>query len=64
MWYNPVVTDTYEPGSTFKLMNVATAYQLGVVHAEDTFYCGGDRWSATGRSRSNATTPTGMARRR
>ncbi len=41
MWYNPVVTDTYEPGSTFKLMNVATAYELGVVHAEDTFYCGG-----------------------
>ena len=41
MWYNPVVSDTYEPGSTFKLMNVATAYELGVVHAEDTFYCGG-----------------------
>lgn len=41
MWYNPVVTDSYEPGSTFKLMNVATAYELGAVHAEDTFYCGG-----------------------
>ncbi|MDO4270481.1 MAG: penicillin-binding transpeptidase domain-containing protein [Eubacteriales bacterium] len=41
MWYNPVVTDTYEPGSTFKLMNVATAYELGLVHDGDTFFCGG-----------------------
>ncbi len=41
MWYNPIVTDTYEPGSTFKLMNVATAYELGVAHAEDTYSCGG-----------------------
>ena len=42
MWYNPVVTDTYEPGSTFKLMTVATAYELGEVHTEDSsFYCGG-----------------------
>jgi len=41
MWYNPVVTDNYEPGSTFKLMNVATAYELGLVHDNDTFFCGG-----------------------
>lgn len=65
MWYNPVVTDTYEPGSTFKLMNVATAYELGVVHAEDTFYCGGSMMVGDWKEpRSNATTPTGMARRR
>ncbi len=41
MWYNPVVSDNYEPGSTFKLMNVATAYELGLVHDNDTFFCGG-----------------------
>ncbi len=41
MWYNPVVTDNYEPGSTFKLMNVATAYELGLVHDNDSFFCGG-----------------------
>lgn len=41
MWYNPIVTDTYEPGSTFKLMNVATAYELGVAHDEDSYFCGG-----------------------
>lgn len=41
MWRNPVVSDTYEPGSTFKLMNVATAYELGEVTAESSFTCGG-----------------------
>ncbi len=41
IWRNPVISDNYEPGSTFKLMNVATAYELGLVHDEDTFYCGG-----------------------
>lgn len=41
MWRNPTIMDMYEPGSTFKLMNVATAYDLGLVHDEDTFHCGG-----------------------
>ena len=40
-WRNPVIMDNYEPGSTYKLMTVASAYELGVVHKEDTFYCGG-----------------------
>ena len=33
-WRNPVVTDNYEPGSTFKLMTVATAYELGEVNED------------------------------
>lgn len=41
MWYNPVITDTYEPGSTFKLMNVATAFELGVAHESDSYFCAG-----------------------
>lgn len=40
-WRNPVIADNYEPGSTFKLMTVSTAYDLGATHAEDTYYCGG-----------------------
>ena len=40
-WRNPVVSDNYEPGSTFKLMTVATAYELGEVDADSSFYCGG-----------------------
>lgn len=41
MWRNPTVSDAYEPGSTFKLMNVATAYDLGLVNESSSFYCGG-----------------------
>ena len=40
-WNNPVVSETYEPGSTYKLMTVATAYDLGLAHEDDTYYCGG-----------------------
>ena len=40
-WRNPVVSDNYEPGSTFKLMTVATAYELGEVDENSSFYCGG-----------------------
>ena len=40
-WNNPVVSEPYEPGSTYKLMTVATAYDLGLAHEDDTYYCGG-----------------------
>ena len=40
-WRNPVVSDNYEPGSTFKLMTVASAYELGTAHEQDTYVCGG-----------------------
>lgn len=41
MWRNKPIMDAYEPGSTFKLMNVATAYELGAVNAGSTFFCPG-----------------------
>lgn len=66
MWRNPTIMDSYEPGSTFKLMNVATAYELGLVHDEDTFVCGGSMmvgdwsqpincWKAGGHGSENLT---------
>ncbi|MDR3767264.1 MAG: penicillin-binding transpeptidase domain-containing protein [Butyricicoccus sp.] len=41
MWRNHIVSDTYEPGSTFKLMTVATALESGAISEDDTFFCGG-----------------------
>ncbi len=43
MWRNKTIMDSYEPGSTFKLLNVATAYELGLVNAASTFYCSGSK---------------------
>lgn len=41
MWRNPCVSDTYEPGSTFKIITAAAALEEGVVHVSDQFYCPG-----------------------
>ena len=41
MWRNNIVKDAYEPGSTFKLFTVATAYEEHLVTENDTFYCDG-----------------------
>ncbi|WFD09157.1 stage V sporulation protein D [Tepidibacter hydrothermalis] len=38
MWRNPIVNDTYEPGSTFKLITSAAGLEEGVVTPEDEFY--------------------------
>ncbi len=37
------VTDTYEPGSTFKILTVAAALEEGVTTLKDRFYCPGFR---------------------
>lgn len=37
------VTDTYEPGSTFKILTLAAALEEGVVTLDDRFYCPGYR---------------------
>ena len=41
MWRNHIVSDTYEPGSTFKLMTVATALESQTISTQDTFVCNG-----------------------
>lgn len=38
-----LVTDIYEPGSTFKILTVATALEEGLTSLDDTFYCPGYR---------------------
>ena len=41
MWKIKPVTDKYEPGSTFKLLTVASAYEEQAVNENSTFFCGG-----------------------
>ena len=41
MWRNPTINDTYEPGSTFKIITMAAGLSQGVVDLDDQFYCPG-----------------------
>ena len=41
MWRNPCLNDTYEPGSTFKIITMAAGLEQGVVTEQDSFYCPG-----------------------
>lgn len=41
MWRNPCLNDTYEPGSTFKIITMSAGLEAGVVSVNDRFYCPG-----------------------
>lgn len=43
MWRNPSINDTYEPGSTFKIITASAGLESGAVTMEDTFSCPGFR---------------------
>ena len=59
MWRNPCVSDTYEPGSTFKIITSAAALEENVVSLTDTFYCPGYRVVEDRRIRCSKTTGHG-----
>lgn len=40
-WRNRVVSDGYEPGSTFKTITLASALEEGAISLDDTWFCGG-----------------------
>ena len=43
MWRNPCINDTYEPGSTFKIVTAAAGLEAGAVKLDDNFSCPGFR---------------------
>lgn len=59
MWRNACVSDTYEPGSTFKVIVAASALEAGVVKLEDTFHCPGFKVVEDRRIRCHKTTGHG-----
>lgn len=59
MWRNACVSDTYEPGSTFKVLTTAAALEKGVVTMNDRFSCPGYRMVEDRRIRCHKTTGHG-----
>ena len=59
MWRNFTVSDTYEPGSTFKIVTATAALEAGTVFLSDTFYCPGYKIVEDRRIRCHKTTGHG-----
>lgn len=59
MWRNNCISDTYEPGSTFKVFTATSALEEGVVKESDTFNCPGFKVVEDRRIRCHKTTGHG-----
>lgn len=59
MWRNSCINDTYEPGSTFKIITAAAGLQSGAVTTKDTFNCPGFIMVEDRRIRCHKTTGHG-----
>lgn len=59
MWRNQCINDTYEPGSTFKIITAAAALEEDVVSLTDQFYCPGYKMVEDRRIRCAKTTGHG-----
>lgn len=59
MWRNYLISDTYEPGSTAKIITLTAALEKGAVSSSDSFYCPGYRLVEDRRIRCSKTTGHG-----
>lgn len=59
MWRNFNINDTYEPGSTSKIITLTSALESGAVTKSDTFYCPGYKLIEDRRIRCHKTTGHG-----
>ncbi|WP_294783199.1 penicillin-binding transpeptidase domain-containing protein [uncultured Eubacterium sp.] len=59
MWRNACINDTYEPGSTFKIITTAAALEQHVVTVDDSFYCPGYKIVEDRKIRCHKTTGHG-----
>ena len=56
MWRNACINDTYEPGSTFKIITAAAGLEEGVVKLTDKFSCPGFRATKSWRTAGSTAT--------
>ncbi len=59
MWRNQCISDTYEPGSTFKIITATAAIEEEVVSLTDNFFCPGYKMVEDRRIRCAKTTGHG-----
>ena len=59
MWRNYLISDTYEPGSTAKMITLTAALETGAVNKNNSFYCPGYRMVEDRRIRCSKTTGHG-----
>lgn len=59
MWRNGVINDTYEPGSTFKVITATAGLSTGAVSLSDTYSCGGSTVVGSRTIRCHKTTGHG-----
>ncbi|MDD6234860.1 MAG: penicillin-binding transpeptidase domain-containing protein [Lachnospiraceae bacterium] len=59
MWRNGVINDTYEPGSTFKVITATAGLSCGAVSLSDTYCCGGSTVVGSRTIRCHKTTGHG-----
>ncbi len=59
MWRNGVINDTYEPGSTFKVITATAGLSCGAVRLSDTYCCGGSTVVGSRTIRCHKTTGHG-----
>ncbi len=58
-WRNGIINDTYEPGSTFKIITATAGLEAGVLSTNDTFSCSGGIMVGKRRIRCHKTTGHG-----
>lgn len=58
-WRNGIINDTYEPGSTFKIITTAAGFEKGVLSEQDRYVCSGYTTVGGRRIRCHKTTGHG-----
>lgn len=61
MWSNKAISETYEPGSTFKIITVSAGLDLGVADMDDVFSCNGYHTVGGWRIKCHKTTGHGAS---